>query len=433
MKRLQTAVFSAFFLGCSAATAWAQAPEAGPADSVRVELPETEQWADSLDWFALAELSASELAWLDYLDENWCFSSDTALLNIHDFAPDDTPPLDTAALQARMALLDAQSPLDLAWNPVVHSRIAFYASKRKKHLGTMLGRAPAYFPLFEEALDRHGLPLELKYLAVVESGLNPTARSHAGARGLWQFMYATAKYQGLRIDSYIDERRDPVRSTEAACLYLKRLYSMYDDWYLALAAYNAGPGNVNRAIRRSGGKDNFWEIRFFLPRETRNYVPAFMSVAYLMEFPEEHNIFPREAAPSFAFLDTVVVDEVLRFDQIAPLLDMEPSTLAHLNPMYRLDIIPATTERWPLVLPHADIPAFLAFQDSMRLIEPERTPEIVFVPEPVTYRVQSGDVLGKIADRYGVSVRQLREWNDLSGSMIRIGQKLIIHADPSKL
>ena len=290
-----------------------------------------------------------------------------------------------------------------------------------------------YFPLFEETLDRYGLPLELKYLAVVESGLNPMARSHAGARGLWQFMYATAKYQGLRIDSYIDERRDPVRSTEAACKYLSRLYSLYDDWYLALAAYNAGPGNVNRAIRRSGGKRNFWEIRFFLPRETRNYVPAFMAVAYLMEFPAEHNIFPRDVAPPFAFLDTVMVDEVMRFDQIAPLLDLDESTLARLNPMYRMDIVPATEEHWPIVLPQMEIPAFLAFQDSMRLIEPERTPEIVFVPEPVTYRVKSGDVLGKIADRYGVSVRQLREWNDLSGSMIRIGQKLIIHADPSKL
>jgi len=379
------------------------------------------------------ELLTAELAWLDYLEENWCFSSDTSLLNIHKFEDGDTPALDTAAMKVRMGWLDSRSPLDLSWNPVVHSRIAFYASKRKKHLGTMLGRAPGYFPLFEETLDRHGLPLELKYLAVVESGLNPLARSHAGARGLWQFMYATARYQGLRIDSYIDERRDPVRSTEAACKYLNRLYAMYDDWYLALAAYNAGPGNVNRAIRRSGGKRNFWEIRFFLPRETRNYVPAFMAVAYLMEYSSEHNIFPRDVVPAFAFMDTVMVSEVMRFDQIAPLLDVDASTLKRLNPMYRMDIIPATDENWPLVLPQIEIPAFIAFHDSMRLIEPERTPEIVFVPEPVTYRVKSGDVLGNIADRYGVSVRQLREWNDLSGSMIRIGQKLIIHADPSKL
>ena len=371
-----------------------------------------------------------ELDWLEWLSTHHCVSSDTLLLNIRDFAEDEVPQLDTAELKRRMAVLSAASPLDLDWNPVVHSRVRFYASKRRKHLGTMLGRAPAYFPIFEQALDRHDLPMELKYLPVVESGLNPTARSHAGARGLWQFMYATAKYQGLRIDSYIDERRDPYRSSEAACVFLSKLYKTYGDWYLALAAYNAGPGNVNRAIRRSGGKRNFWEIRFYLPRETRNYVPAFMAVVYLMEYHAEHNIYPIDIRPPHAFVDTVMVNEVLRFDQIAQAVGVKQSDVAHLNPMYRLDVIPATVEHWPLVLPSSKIPAFLALQDSVSNYKPELTPDIVFVPEPVTYRVKSGDVLGKIADRYGVSVRQLREWNDLSGSMIKIGQKLLIHANP---
>ena len=371
-----------------------------------------------------------ELDWLEWLSTHHCVSSDTLLLNIRDFAEDEVPQLDTAELKRRMAVLSAASPLDLDWNPVVHSRVRFYANKRRKHLGTMLGRAPAYFPIFEQALDRHDLPLELKYLPVVESGLNPTARSHAGARGLWQFMYATAKYQGLRIDSYIDERRDPYRSSEAACVFLSKLYKTYGDWYLALAAYNAGPGNVNRAIRRSGGKRNFWEIRFYLPRETRNYVPAFMAVVYLMEYHAEHNIYPIDIRPPHAFVDTVMVHEVLRFDQIAQAVGVKQSDVAHLNPMYRLDVIPATVEHWPLVLPSSKIPAFLALQDSVSNFKPELTPDIVFVPEPVTYRVKSGDVLGKIADRYGVSVRQLREWNDLSGSMIKIGQKLLIHANP---
>ena len=371
-----------------------------------------------------------ELDWLEWLSTHHCVSSDTLLLNIRDFAEDEIPQLDTAELKRRMAVLGSASPLDLDWNPVVHSRVRFYASKRRKHLGIMLGRAPAYFPIFEQALDRHDLPLELKYLPVVESGLNPTARSHAGARGLWQFMYATAKYQGLRIDSYIDERRDPYRSSEAACVFLSKLYKTYGDWYLALAAYNAGPGNVNRAIRRSGGKRNFWEIRFYLPRETRNYVPAFMAVVYLMEYHAEHNIYPIDIRPPHAFVDTVTVHEVLRFDQIAQAVGVKQSDVAHLNPMYRLDVIPATVEHWPLVLPSSKIPAFLALQDSVSNFKPELTPDIVFVPEPVTYRVKSGDVLGKIADRYGVSVRQLREWNDLSGSMIKIGQKLLIHANP---
>ncbi len=371
-----------------------------------------------------------EADWLDWLSTHHCSSSDTVLLNIRDYAENEVPALDTAELKSRMSLLSASSPMDLDWNPVVHSRIRFYASKRRKHLGKMLGRAPAYFPIFEQALDRHDLPMELKYLPVVESGLNPTARSHAGARGLWQFMYATAQYQGLRIDSYIDERRDPYRSSEAACAFLSKLYNTYGDWFLALAAYNAGPGNVNRAIRRSGGKRNFWEIRFYLPRETRNYVPAFMAVVYLMEYHLEHNIYPVDVRPPHALLDTVTVNEVLRFDQIAEAVGLNPSDVSHLNPMYRLDVIPATVEQWPLVLPSSKIPLFMALQDSVKNIKPELTPDIVFVPEPVTYRVKNGDVLGKIADRYGVSVRQLREWNDLSGSMIRIGQKLLIHANP---
>ena len=389
------------------------------------------QTADSIDRHV--QLSVLESSWLEWCQATACASNDTALWNIRDFNKGETPALDTATLKMRMQVLDAASPMDLSWNPVAHSRIAFYAAKRPIHLGRMLGRTPLYFPVFEEALDRHDLPMELKYLAVVESGLNPTARSHAGAGGLWQFMYATARAQGLRIDSYIDERRDPVRSTEAACQFLKKLYDRYGDWYLALAAYNAGPGNVNKAIRRSGGKENFWEIRYFLPQQTRNYVPAFMAVVYLMEFHAEHNIFPSTLLSPYAALDTVSVETVLRFDQIAAHLDMDERGLELLNPMFRLNIIPGPPEKWPLVLPQEMIPSFLTFQDSMVLHEPERTPKIVFVPEPVIYRVKSGDVLGKIASNYGVNVKQLKEWNGLNGNMIRVGQKLKIHANPRSL
>ena len=389
------------------------------------------QTADSTS--TSVQLSVLETSWLEWCQATACTSNDTALWNIRDFVKGETPLLDTATIQTRMHVLDAASPMDLSWNPIAHSRIAFYAAKRPIHLGRMLGRAPLYFPLFEEALDRHDLPLELKYLAVVESGLNPKARSHAGARGLWQFMYATARGQGLRIDSYIDERRDPVRSSEAACVFLKKLYNQYGDWYLALAAYNAGPGNVNKAIRRSGGKRNFWEIRYFLPRETRNYVPAFMAVVYLMEYHAEHNIFPAELFTPYAALDTVEVNTVLRFDQIAAHLNMDVESLSQLNPMFRLDIIPGPPEKWPLVLPQNLIPSFLAYQKDMILHEPERTPKIVFVPEPVIYRVKSGDVLGGIASNYGVSVKQIKEWNGLKGTMIRVGQKLKIHANPRSL
>jgi len=379
------------------------------------------------------ELSALENSWLEWCQATACTTNDTALWNIRSFEEGETPPLDTAAVKMRMQVLDAVTPMDLSWNPVAHSRIAFYAANRPIHLGRMLGRSPLYFPIFEEALDRHGLPIELKYLAVVESGLNPSARSHAGASGLWQFMYSTARSQGLRIDSYIDERRDPLRSSEAACHFLKKLYNRYGDWYMALAAYNAGPGNVNKAIRRSGGKDNFWEIRYFLPRETRNYVPAFMAVVYLMEFHAEHNIYPSTLLSPYSALDTVEVSTILRFDQIAAHLALDESALEQLNPMYRLNTIPGPPEKWPIVLPQEAIPTFLAYQDSMVLHEPERTPKIVFVPEPVLYKVKSGDVLGKIASDYGVNVKQLREWNGLRGTMIRVGQKLKIHANPRSL
>ena len=200
-------------------------------------------------------------------------------------------------MATRLAALDRVSGLDLRWNPVAHRRIVTFGTRLSRHLGTMLGRSAMYFPLFEKVLDREGLPQELKYLAVVESGLNPEARSPAGARCLWQFMYYTAKAEGLRIDGYIDERKDPLLATEAACRHLRRLHKMYGDWYFALAAYNAGPGNVNKAIRSSGGKTNYWEVRPFLPKETRNYVPNFIAVTYLMEHHAEHGIFPRKPLP----------------------------------------------------------------------------------------------------------------------------------------
>lgn len=379
---------------------------------------------DSLPW---------ESVWLDWCEQSTCLSTDTGIWNIRDFAPETVPALDTAAIVRRMAVLDAASPMDLAWNPIVHPRISFYANHRRQHLGKMLGRAPHFFPIFEAALDRHDMPLELKYLPIVESGLNPAARSPMGARGLWQFMYYTAKANGLRIDSYIDERRDPERASEAACKFLGTLYNTYGDWALALAAYNAGPGNVNKAIRRAGGKRNYWEIRHFLPRETRNYVPAFLAVVYLMEFHAEHNIYPIEPLPPAPVMDTLGIAAVMRFDQIAAVTGIPEAELELFNPMYRLKILPGAPEVWPLRLPQDQILTVLALQDSILAHEPEKTPDIVFVPEPVVYRVKSGDVLGSIAMRYGVTVRQLREWNDLRGTMIRAGQKLYIHADPSKL
>lgn len=411
--------WAALLLGVTGATAQ---------DSVQFEmkLPEPD-WEPDTTWYAW------DTVWIGWCSDASCLSVDTGIWNIRGFDAEDVPPLDEEAIRRRMEVLDAESPLDLAWNPLVHERIAFYAAKRRNHLGEMLGRKDHYFPLFEEALDRYDMPLEIKYLAVVESALNPVIRSRAGATGLWQFMYATGKSMGLRVDSYIDERKDPERSTDAACRYLLKLHGLYGDWYLALAAYNAGPGNVNKAIRRSGGKQDYWEIRPWLPSETRGYVPAFMAVAYLMNFHVEHNIYPTEPLPALAEIDTVHVHAPMRFDQIASELPISESALQRLNPMYRQSILPGPPEHWPLHLPVELVPAFLALEERILAFEPEKTPEIEFIPEPIVYRVKSGDVLGTIANRHGVSVKQLKEWNGLDGSMIRVGQKLYIHADPSTL
>jgi membrane-bound lytic murein transglycosylase D len=414
------------------AVCWVTASSALAQDSLQTEqaiLSDTAAglWVPDADWYTW------DTVWIGWCSEVSCLSLDTGIWNIRGFDAGDVPEVDGEVVARRMAVLDAETPLDLAWNQLVHDRIAFYAAKRRTHIGEMLGRADHYFPLFEEALDRHGMPLEFKYLPIVESALNPLARSRVGATGLWQFMYATGKSMGLRVDSYVDERRDPERSTDAACRYLAKLHSMYGDWYLALAAYNAGPGNVNKAIRRSGGKQTYWEIRPWLPQETRGYVPAFMAVAYLMNFHAEHNIFPTDPLPSAAELDTVHVRAPMRFDQIASELPLSEAAIARLNPMYRLSILPGPPEHWPLRLPVDLVPAFIAYEERILAHEPEKTPEIVFVPEPVVYRVQSGDVLGSIANRHGVSVRQLREWNGLNSTMIRVGQKLYIHADPSTL
>ena len=382
--------------------------------------------ADSLK---VDSLFSWEEQWLIWCEQSSCVSTDTSLWN---GIGEPSLELDTATLKQRLAILDRTSDLDLRWNPVAHSRIAYYVKRRKQGISIMLGRAPQYFPLFEEILDREGLPLELKYLTVVESGLNPEARSNAGARGLWQFMYYTAKSEGLRIDSYIDERKDPRRATEAACNHLNRLYKRYGDWYLALAAYNSGSGNVNKAIRRSG-KKNYWEIRPFLPKETRNYVPNLLAVIYLMEHHAEYSITPKRTLPGYSVIDTVMVEGPLRFDQIVEFTPLSEAELASYNPIFRKKIVPGPGEVWALNLPIRAIHSFIENEAKMHLFKPELTPEISYEPEPVYYRVQSGDVLGAIALKYGVSVKHLIEWNGLSGTTIRIGQRLIIHGDPSKL
>jgi membrane-bound lytic murein transglycosylase D len=344
----------------------------------------------------------------------------------------------------RLSALDGMSPFRLDYNRHVHSSILTYLGNNLEGTALCLGRSELYFPMFEEILDREGLPLELKYLAIVESALRPSARSRAGATGLWQFMYGTGKECGLRIDSYVDERKSPIASTEAACFYLKKLYRMYGDWNLALAAYNSGPGNVNKAIRRAGGKSDYWAIWSYLPRETRGYVPAFIAVNYVMNFYEDHGILPIEPERRFAECDTLMVKGPIDFSQISTYTGVSMDDLHALNPHYSKGHIPNSGVEEILTLPRAEIGAYLMNSSKIRTYKapviPAAAAPVTTASEPsspystegkdkYTYTVRSGDVLGVIASRNGVSISKLRYWNNINGSRIYPGQKLIIYKE----
>ena len=381
------------------------------------------------DAFLLA--ARADSLWLEWCAEAHCLSTDSAVWYAGNPSKSLSRALDTTAVVQALVDLNGRTPLDLSPNGAVLDRIIFMMRNRPRFLGKMMGRSAHYFPLFEEALDRHNLPLELKYLPVLESGLNPLARSGAGATGLWQFMYATGRSQKLNINSWVDERRDPQSSTEAACRFLKRLRDMYDgDWHLALAAYNAGSGNVNKAIRRAGSRD-FWKVRRFLPRETAKYVPSLIALVYLFEHPVDAGLVPSQPlAPRFT-LDTVMLRRNVRFDQAARAMGRPVAEVAQLNPQYRKELIPGGVDGgWPLVLSVDVVGPFLEALPEALEWEAEKTPEVSFEPEVTVYRVRSGDVLGTIAEKHGVSIRALRSWNALKGDMIRVGQKLYIHADP---
>ena len=398
-----------------------------PQDSISVAV-EPDSTANT-DAFLLA--ARADSLWLEWCAEAHCLSTDSAVWYAGNPSKSLSRALDTTAVVQALVDLNGRTPLDLSPNGAVLDRIIFMMRNRPRFLGKMMGRSAHYFPLFEEALDRHNLPLELKYLPVLESGLNPLARSGAGATGLWQFMYATGRSQKLNINSWVDERRDPQSSTEAACRFLKRLRDMYDgDWHLALAAYNAGSGNVNKAIRRAGSRD-FWKVRRFLPRETAKYVPSLIALVYLFEHPVDAGLVPSQPlAPRFT-LDTVMLRRNVRFDQAARAMGRPVAEVAQLNPQYRKELIPGGVDGgWPLVLSVDVVGPFLEALPEALEWEAEKTPEVSFEPEVTVYRVRSGDVLGTIAEKHGVSIRALRSWNALKGDMIRVGQKLYIHADP---
>jgi membrane-bound lytic murein transglycosylase D len=346
------------------------------------------------------------------------------------------PELPTDTLKKRLAILDAKTPFNISYNPSLESVIKGYLKNRQQSIETLINRSQYYFPMFEAVLDTHNLPLELKYLAVVESALKPRAKSRVGATGLWQFMFATGKQYGLEVSSYVDERCDPLRSTNAAAKYLASLYKTFGDWDLALAAYNSGPGNVTKAIRRSGGYQNYWNIRPFLPRETAGYLPAFLATLYLFEFADAHGFQVKKNQLPIMPTDSIHVKQMITLDQVAEFTDTKIEILQYLNPSYKLDIIPVLKNKtYTLRLPLSKVADFVQNETQIyatakaELEAREKPlPQFFKIDSKIRYSVKSGDYLGKIARRFRVRVSQIKQWNGLRTNDLKVGQRLVIYS-----
>ena len=335
------------------------------------------------------------------------------------------------------------SLVNLSYNNVVRNYIHVYTLRRRDQLEIMLGLKDYYFPMFDEIFDLYGVPFELKYLAVIESALNPRARSRVGATGIWQFMLATGRIYKLQVNTFVDERRDPIAATHAAAKHLKDLYGIYNDWVLALAAYNCGAGNVNKAISRSGGKRTYWEIYPYLPRETRGYVPAFIGATYAMNYYREHGLTPRSIDLPLVS-DTVMVRRNVNLAQVSEVLDIPLQLLRDLNPQYIREILPGNTSPCALRLPAMYATKYIDMEDSIskhkanvylsnsfRVISPAgqsaNATASTAGKDRIGHTIRSGETLGTIARRYGVTTSNLQAWNDLSGTRIVAGKKLVVY------
>ena len=390
----------------------------------------------------------NELVSLDIYDD---LTKDIQTINT-DVTVDEELPTDL--LKQRLQAMNGKSPFNIEYNQGLENIIKSFLKNRKKSFSRLMSLSEYYFPIFEDAFAKQNVPLEIKYLAVVESALNPKAVSKMGATGLWQFMYGTGKQYALKIDSYIDERSDPLRATAAASEYMTKMFSIFGDWELVLASYNSGPGNVTKAIRRSGGKTKYWDIRSHLPKETQGYVPAFLATMYLFEYHKEHGINPQRAVVKNFETDTVQIKSQMSFKQIADLLDMPQSQIQLLNPSYKLNVVPFYQgEEHYLRLPKDKIAtfvsnedkiyAYVAYQSQNKTIpvqlamrtaprakyiakakEKEESPkEIQF------YKVRKGDNLGAIAEKYNVSIVDLKKWNNLKSNSVAFGRNLKIKSE----
>ena len=413
--------------------------------SQNVRLPKDSLPANETDFvydnFVISALDS--LANLKFF-ENTKNSRNSTLQNKYNFLPNFVPVYSDSIYYARIEHLNTNSPMDLVYNKFVRDFISLYAVKKRGLTSRVLGLTQVYFPMIEQDLDMYDIPQEMKYLAVVESALNANSRSPVGASGLWQFMLGTGKMYDLNVTSYVDDRLDPYKATIAACRHFKDLYRTYHDWFLVLAAYNSGPGNVNKAIRRSGGKMNFWDIRPFLPRETRDYVPAFIAVNYVMNYSAEHNLFPTFPNLQSYEIDTVAVKYALSFAQLSEKLKISTDELMFLNPSFRKGFIPSTKEKTYFIrLPKKSVADFINIETSLyaysptkgydasqfqNLIVQQSSDDASSDLQRVTHKVRRGETLSTIARKYHCSKSDIESWNKLRRHRVVAGQRLTLYA-----
>jgi len=373
---------------------------------------------------------------LDYMLQSWVIQR-ASTLNCN--SSDNVVAVSDSVYKLRLSKMPCL--MEMPYNPNVRSFIELYTVRKRHQVEYMLGMSNYYFPLFEQVLGANNLPLELKYLSIIESALNTTIVSRMGAAGLWQLMIGTGRMYGLEINSLVDERLSPLKATNAAAKFLKDLYAIYGDWNLVIASYNCGPGNINKAIRRAGGKRDYWAIYPYLPRETRGYVPIFIAANYSLHYASQHNLCPAIVnMPTLT--DTVMVHQRIHLEQVASVLNLPIDEVRLLNPQYKKDIIPGDIKPYALCLPLNSINAFIAkFNEVVsykadELINNRRGEiEILQAASTITpggsgrvtyHKVKSGQTLSDVADKYGVSLKKLKKWNNIKGSKIVIGQKLKI-------
>ena len=346
---------------------------------------------------------------------------------------DSIPRPEASTIAARLKKLDAKTPMDLTYNDDVQAYIDLYLVKARNVTAKIIGLSEMYNPLFEQMLDKYGIPLELKYLPIIESALNPRVKSWAGAMGLWQFMYPTGKLYGLEVNSYVDERCDPIKETEAACKFLKYLYNWYKDWNLALAAYNAGPGTINNAIRKSGGKTNYWDIFPFIPKETRGYVPAFIAANYFMNHYVDHNLVPYDTKKQYFAFDTVRINRKLDLRNVSAVLKISMDELTYMNPLYKTNIIPGDDKEYHLFLPKNKVGDFILNADSIYNYNKKADLTGNENTEPVKQyvKVHRNETLKGVSLRVGATVSDLKKWNNIRGTYVKPGRWLVYYTAKS--